>query len=129
MAAALQIGLPLDAIERLCRKYQVAELSVFGSALRPDFRKDSDIDLLVLFQPKARIGLEFWALERELSEVIGRKVDLVPKEGLKPLIRDEVREGHPEPRNGLRVVGGHRKAEGDGHQKVGEFVEMEDPGD
>ena len=90
MAAALQIGLPLDAIERLCRKYRVAELSVFGSALRPNFRNYSDIDLLVLFQPEARIGLEFWALERELAEAIGRKVDLVPKECLKPLIRDEV---------------------------------------
>ena len=90
MAATIQVEFPMDAIERLCREYQVAELSVFGSAVRPDFRKDSDIDLLVLFQPEARIGLEFWALEGELSEVIGRKVDLVPKEGLKPLIRDEV---------------------------------------
>ena len=80
----------MEAVERLCRKYQVSELSVFGSALRPDFSEHSDIDLLVLFKPEARIGFEFVALERELSEVIGRKVDLVPKDGLKPLIRDEV---------------------------------------
>jgi len=90
MAAALQIELPMDAIERLCLKYRVAELSVFGSAVRPDFSEQSDIDLLVLFKPEARIGFEFVALQRELSEAIGRRVDLVPKNGLKPLIRDEV---------------------------------------
>ncbi|MBI3695065.1 MAG: nucleotidyltransferase family protein [Acidobacteria bacterium] len=91
MAAALQIELPMDAIERLCRKYRVAELSVFGSALRPDFRKNSDIDLLVAFRPEAEIGLiAFLGFQRELSETLGRKVDLVPKNGLKPLVRDEI---------------------------------------
>ncbi len=81
----------MDAIERLCRKYRVAELSVFGSALRPDFRENSDIDLLVAFQPEAEIGLiAFLGFQRELSETLGRKVDLVPKNGLKALVRDEI---------------------------------------
>jgi len=90
MKAALSIDLPLPAIEELCRKYQVSELSIFGSALRPDFKDGSDVDLLVLFQSGARIGLEFVRLQRELSELIGRKVDLIPKDYLKPLIRDQV---------------------------------------
>ena len=90
MSGALQIELPMDAIARLCRDYHVRELSVFGSALSPEFREQSDIDLLVLFEPEARIGFEFVELQRKLSEVIGRKVDLVPKDGLKPLIRDEI---------------------------------------
>lgn len=53
MAGALQIELPMEAIANLCRKYQVSELSVFGSALGPNFRPDSDIDLLVSFKPEA----------------------------------------------------------------------------
>ena len=80
-----------DAIANLCRQYKVQKLSVFGSALGPNFGPDSDIDLLVTFKPDAHIGLiEFSRFQRELSETIGRKVDLVPKNGLKPLIRDEV---------------------------------------
>ena len=91
MAGALQIELPMDAIARVCRQYQVRELSVFGSALRPDFRPDSDIDLLVTFKPEAQIGLiAFLRFQRELSEILGRKVDLVSRNGLKPLIRDEI---------------------------------------
>lgn len=79
------------AIGELCHRYQVQELSVFGSALGPNFRPDSDIDLLVTFKPEAQIGLiAFSRFQQELSDVLGRKVDLVPKGGLKPLIRDEI---------------------------------------
>jgi len=81
-------------LEALCRRYKVRELSIFGSAIRADFRADSDIDLLVQFDPSARIGfLALAALQRELSDLLGRKVDLVPKDGLKPLIRDSVVSG------------------------------------
>jgi predicted nucleotidyltransferase len=90
MAGGLQLELPMAAIEELCRKYHVRELSIFGSALRPGFGANSDVDLLVLFEPDAAIGLEFVTLQRELSDAIGRRVDLVPKNSLKPLIRDEV---------------------------------------
>ena len=84
----------MEAIESLCRKYQVSELSVFGSAVRPDFGEHSDIDLLVSFKPEAQIGLiAFLGFQRELTKALGRKVDLVPKGGLKPLIRDEVLSG------------------------------------
>lgn len=90
MIDELRRTLPMDAIAALFRQYQVRGLSVFGSALREDFGEHSDIDLLVLFEPGARIGWEYFRLERELSALAGRKVDLVEKDGLRPLIRDEV---------------------------------------
>ena len=78
-------------IAKICARYKVAELSVFGSTARGDAGQDSDIDLLVTFQAGAAIGLiAFNRLRRELEEGLGRKVDLVPKDGLKPIIRDEV---------------------------------------
>ena len=78
-------------IAKICARYKVAELSVFGSTVRGDAGRDSDIDLLVTFQPDAAIGLiAFNRLRRELEEGLGRRVDLVPKDGLKPIIRDEV---------------------------------------
>ncbi len=85
------VGLPLDEIRALCERYEVRELSLFGSALRGDFAPDSDVDFLVEFKTEAKIGfLAFARLQRELSALLGRKVDLVSKKGLKPVIRDEV---------------------------------------
>ena len=87
----LPIDLPLTEIAELCRRYHVRELSLFGSALRDDFRADSDVDVLVLFQPDAKVSfITLGKMEQELEALFGRKVDLVPKDGLKPLIRDEV---------------------------------------
>lgn len=87
----LAVPLPQEAIRSLCVQYQVRELSVFGSVLRDDFRPESDIDLLVEFLPEAHAGLLFLAsLQSSLQAAIGRKVDLVPKGGLKPGIREAV---------------------------------------
>jgi uncharacterized protein len=89
--ATLTVDLPMEEIAALCREYHVLELSVFGSALRNDFREDSDLDLLVLFDPNAGIGfLELAALQRKLAAVISRPVDLVSKRGLNPVIRQDV---------------------------------------
>jgi predicted nucleotidyltransferase len=89
--AVTDLQIPKDALESICKRYQVQELSIFGSAVGGDLRPDSDIDLLVQFEPLAKIGfLALAALQRELSELVGRKVDLVPKEGLKPLIRNSI---------------------------------------
>lgn len=75
----------------LCRRYQVRELSLFGSAVRGEMRPDSDVDLLVEFLPNADVGLvEHAGLMLELQRLIGRKVDLVSKRGLKPRIRSSV---------------------------------------
>jgi predicted nucleotidyltransferase len=66
-------------------------LAVFGSAAGDEMRQDSDIDLLVEFHPEAEAGLLAHAgLMLDLSELLGRKVDLVSKRGLKPLIRHSI---------------------------------------
>ena len=77
----------------LCRRYRVRELSLFGSTARGEMRPDSDIDMLVEFLPGAQIDLvDYAGLMLDLSRLLGRKVDLVSKNGLKPLIRDSVLE-------------------------------------
>ena len=87
----LPIDQSLTEIAALCRQYRVHELLLFGSALRDDFRPDSDVDLLVEFEPGTRVTfITLGQMEQELEVLLGRKVDLVPKNGLKPLIRDEV---------------------------------------
>ncbi len=87
----MQVDIPLEPLAALCRKYQVRELSAFGSVLQDTFSKHSDIDLLVEFEPDARIGfIAFARLQSELAQVLGRRIDLVPKGGLKPLIRESV---------------------------------------
>jgi predicted nucleotidyltransferase len=74
---ATQIEIPKDEIAAFCRRNGIRKLWVFGSALREDFRPDSDVDLLVDFQPDARAGLlDMAAMEIELGEMLGRKVDL-----------------------------------------------------
>lgn len=83
--------LPVAEISRLCRRYQVHELAIFGSFLREDFTANSDIDFLVEFDPDAEIGfLTLSRMARELSELTQRRVDLVPKSGLKTTIREQV---------------------------------------
>ncbi|MCL5102735.1 MAG: nucleotidyltransferase family protein [Armatimonadetes bacterium] len=87
----LPIDIPTDAIKEVCKKYYVKELALFGSVLGPDFRPESDIDVLVEFEPGALIGfLGMAGLMRELSGILGREVDLVPKAGLKRRIRRPV---------------------------------------
>jgi len=87
-------SVPFDALARICGRYQVRELAIFGSGARGQLRSDSDIDLLVVFDEKARIGLiAFARLRRELSGLFGRSVDLVPKDGLKPALKEHVLAG------------------------------------
>jgi predicted nucleotidyltransferase len=85
------IEIDQERLAEICRRYQVRELSVFGSAARGKLRPDSDVDFLVEFLPHAEIGLlEYAGLMRDLSTLMGRKVDLVSKNGLKPMIRHSV---------------------------------------
>ncbi len=82
---------PPPNLPSLCRAHHVASLWLFGSALRSDFRPDSDLDLLVEFEPGAHVGLlALGRLQRELTALFGRQVDLVPVLGLKPIVRAEV---------------------------------------
>jgi hypothetical protein len=87
----IKIKIPEKELKEFCHRYQVQKLALFGSVLRQDFHKESDVDVLVSFQPAARIGfITFSRMQRELSKIFKRPVDLVPMEGLKPVIRDSV---------------------------------------
>ena len=86
-----KIEIPADKIADFCRRHHIRSLSVFGSVLREDFGPDSDADVLVEFEPEAQVGfIALSQMQRELSELLQRPVDLVPKEGLKPKIREAV---------------------------------------
>ena len=86
-----ELDLPVQEITKLCQRYRVRELALFGSVLRKDFSDSSDIDLLVEFEPDARISfLTLARMQRELSTLFHRRVDLVPKHGLKSRIRKSV---------------------------------------
>jgi uncharacterized protein len=91
MNEVVPLHIPLEELERFCRHYQVCELALFGSRLGQHHRPDSDVDLLVSFQPAARVTfLTLAKMQRELEALLGQKVDLVPKDGLKPVIRDHI---------------------------------------
>lgn len=78
MEAPLHI--PLDRLTAFCHKWQIAELSLFGSVLRDDFRPDSDVDVLVVFQPGVNHQIEAWIeMEDELKAIFGREIDLVER--------------------------------------------------
>ena len=75
----------------LCRRHHIRRLAFFGSVLRGDFRPDSDVDVLVDFEPDEVVGLRFIRIERELSDLLGgRKVDLLTPKSLNRRIRDRV---------------------------------------
>jgi Predicted nucleotidyltransferases len=85
------LTIPASDLRRLCQTYQVRRLAVFGSATTDRFTADSDVDLLVEFQPQSQAGmLTLSRMQRELADMLHRPVDLVPEKGLKPRIRDEV---------------------------------------
>ena len=78
--ATIHIDLPQEKILEFCARWKVTELALFGSVLRDDFRPDSDVDVLVRFDPDAGWGLfEFMQMEEELAKTLGRPVDLVAR--------------------------------------------------
>jgi predicted nucleotidyltransferase len=77
-------------LAELCRKYGIAELSVFGSVARGDARPDSDVALLYVRVPGNDLGMSYFALQEDLAELFGRPVDLVAKDSLHRVIRDQV---------------------------------------
>jgi hypothetical protein len=86
------IEVPRERIAAFCRSNRIRRLSFFGSILRDDFGPESDIDVLVQFEPGVRIGLRFFGLERELGEMLGRQVDLHTPGFLGRRFRDDVLE-------------------------------------
>jgi predicted nucleotidyltransferase len=85
-----QIDIPADRIADFCRRHGVRRLALFGSVLREDFGPASDVDVLVELTPGVRVGLRFFAMERELSEILGRPVDLNTPGLVSDAFRDEV---------------------------------------
>ena len=88
-----RITLDRDRIADFCRHHHIRRLSLFGSVLRDDFTPDSDVDVLIEFEPGHVIGLiRLSGVERELSELVGRKVDLRTPADLSRYFRQEVME-------------------------------------
>jgi len=88
---SVKMDVPKGKIKGFCRRNGIRRLSFFGSVLRDDFAAESDVDVLVEFEPGTRVGLiGFAGIENELSELIGRKVDLNTPKCLSPYFRDEV---------------------------------------
>ncbi len=78
------IDIAEDRLAKLCRKWKVTELSLFGSILCDDFRPDSDVDVLVIFQPDTPWSLwDLMEMKEELEVLFGRPVDMIEKEALR----------------------------------------------
>ncbi len=91
MNERIATALPIDKIREYCTEQPIERLSLFGSALRGELTPESDIDLLVEYEPDAPVGYFSMARHmRELSEIVGRPVDLCTRNGLKDYIRQEV---------------------------------------
>lgn len=84
------VAIPTQEIAEFCRRNHIRKLALFGSALRDDFTQESDLDLLVEFEPERIPGLAFFAMQRELSSILGRQVDLNTANYLSPRFREQV---------------------------------------
>lgn len=89
-AALADLSLDRDAIEEICRRFGVVELMVFGSQSRGEATATSDVDLLYVLSPNAKLGFAINDLEDELSHTFGKPVDLVAKRALHPMLREQV---------------------------------------
>jgi len=87
---SVKIDIPKEKIADFCRKHGIRKIAFFGSVLRDDFMPESDVDVLVEFEPGHTPGLAFFTMQRELSEILGRRVDLNTAGDLSPYFRDEV---------------------------------------
>jgi predicted nucleotidyltransferase len=85
-----RIVIDQDKLAKFCRRNHIRRLALFGSVLRDDFRPDSDVDVLVEFEPGHVPGLRFFGLEKELSKILGREVDLNTPRFLSPYFRSQV---------------------------------------
>lgn len=84
------IAIDRDAIAEFCRRNHIRKLSLFGSVLTERFGPESDVDVLVEFEPGVVIGFDYFRIEEELSDILGRKVDLGTPDGISKYIRDKV---------------------------------------
>ena len=89
-----KIDIPKEEIAAFCQRNHIRRMALFGSVLRDDFTPESDVDMLVDFEPSQTPGLEFITMQDELSEILGRQVDLHTFEGVESsrnwLLREEI---------------------------------------
>jgi hypothetical protein len=91
MSAKIRIPVPHDAVADFCRRHGIRRLAFFGSVTRDDFTPESDVDVLVEFEPDRTPGLiTFAGYEIELSKLLGRRVDMHTEASLSRYFRDEV---------------------------------------
>jgi uncharacterized protein len=91
---ALGIEIAPEKLADFCRAHHLKRLAFFGSVLRRDFRPDSDVDVLIEFQPGREVGFfRLMAMQQELTALVGREVDLRTPEDLSRLFRDTVVAG------------------------------------
>jgi predicted nucleotidyltransferase len=93
MLEQLALEIPQEIIAAFCRRHHIRRLALFGSVLRGDPGPESDIDVLVEFDPDHIPGLAFFAMQRELSQILGREVDLNTPQFLSPYFRQQVQDG------------------------------------
>jgi predicted nucleotidyltransferase len=86
----LTLDVDPERLREVCERYGVASLEVFGSVARGEVRGDSDVDLLYVLKPDARLGFRMFDLEDELAEVFGRPVDLVSRKSINKYLREQV---------------------------------------
>lgn len=85
------LSIDREAVSAFCKRHHIRRLALFGSVLRDDFGPDSDIDVLVEFEPGHVPGLRFVGIERELSDLLqGRRVDMITAKFLSPSLREQV---------------------------------------
>ena len=92
MPEQLALDIPREEIAAFCRHHHIRRMALFGSILRGDVGPDSDIDVLVEFDPDHIPGLAFFAMQRELSQILGREVDLNTPQFLSPYFRQQVQD-------------------------------------
>ena len=88
--AGTHIEILAAALDDFCRRHHIRKLAPFGSVVRDDFGPESDVDVLVEFEPGHIPGLAFFGMQDELSEILGRRVDLNTADFLSPRFRDDV---------------------------------------
>ncbi|PKN93235.1 MAG: nucleotidyltransferase [Chloroflexi bacterium HGW-Chloroflexi-6] len=88
----LKIPIPRQKLSEFCRRNHIRRLAFFGSVVRDDFTPTSDVDVLVEFEAGYTPGLAFFAMQEELSDILGRKVDLNTTGFLSPYFRKQVQE-------------------------------------
>lgn len=86
----MSMAVDLDRLREVCERYGVARLELFGSVSRGEEGPESDVDLLYTLKPGARLGFALFDLEDELAALLGRPVDLVPRDGINKHLRPTI---------------------------------------